>query len=109
MTKKITIDVFEDDHRIEIKNEDGDVIQVEGFVLFAGDATLGVSVGIGHGCAADAAWGTAFHYANPNLKKYFAQLSAHIAKQVDPTLFNQELNAEEIEEMWEDEEGASYH
>lgn len=100
MSKVITLVVSEDEKTIEVTNSNGEKIQVQGITLFGGDAQLGCALAIGYGCAADAAWATAFHRNDPRLCRYFAHLLAHM----DPAIFNRQINAEEILQMWEEED-----
>lgn len=98
---KYTITVNEKENKISVTNSKGETVELEGFVLFGGDAELGVTLAIGHGASADAAWSTGLHFNNPGFKNYFIQIAAHIVQSINPTTFHQEADPEEVLERWE--------
>ena len=107
--KEFRILVDEEDESVTILRPDGSKCDLKGVVLFGADAELGASVALCFGCSADAAWGSAFQYRNPELKNYWVQLTAHIIKQIDPKLLRNEVTPDEILNRWEKEEKITYN
>ena len=119
MKKKLAIRIEVDPVAGEIIVEDdaGNRRLLKSIVMFGGDAERGILYLFGWGASADAAWAykEGFLHAcecdDAHMKNFYKQCACHIAQCLCPRSFHQEVDAEELADLWEaeDQEQGTWH
>lgn len=111
MKREIRILIDEEGKTITVDDGAGNVREVQGIVIFGGDAQMHAALCIASGAPADAAWaaGKSFHLEAKAMKTFWRQCTCHIVQSIDPTIFHRQITVAEAEEMLKEEAKASTH
>jgi len=104
---KIVVEVDPDAGEITVEDDAGNKRQLKSIVVFGGDAEQGILYLFGWGASADAAWAYKEGFLHANecgdacMKNFYKQCACHIARCLCPNAFRQEVDAEELVDLWE--------